>query len=202
MRKNTYRFAALAIFVAAAACSDNTGPATSIDATDAADIALDTDLLAGEIIYDQMFTGFAEAGLSANSADEKSFDRSRNCPAGGTVTLSGTVTRTRDDEGTTFDVSATGAWNDCARRGRRGITRTLNGTFTLTAHREIVNGQHNGQQTTTKAGSFTWTSSDGRSGQCDFDITSTRYPDERRRTVQGTVCGHTIDRTVDWNRQG
>jgi hypothetical protein len=44
--------------------------------------------------------------------------------------------------------------------------------------------------------------SDGKSGQCSFDLTSTRNPDAGTRTLTGTMCGREIDRTVDWRKRG
>jgi hypothetical protein len=196
-----HRSAAALVALLAAACSDGTAPDAAIDADDAAAIALDTDAITGEIVFAQMLLGgfSADDGISIQSADTRDFSRSRNCPAGGSVELDGTIDRTGERGNFQFDVSATGTWIDCAH-ARRDVTRSVNGSFTFTAHRSIVDGQFDGPQTSHKAGSFAWSASNGNSGECTFDITATRYPDLNQRTVQGTICGRSIDRTVTWNR--
>jgi len=185
-----------------AACSDGFGPADGVDAEEAASIALDTDAITGEIIFGQMLlAGFGtELATSAGDGEPRTFSRTRPCQAGGSIELSGSIERTVTAERTVeFDASAQGTWNDCART-RRDITRTIDGEFSITSHRKIVNGQAAGPQTTTKQGQFSWTTSNGKSGECAFNVTSTRLPEEGTRTVQGTVCGREIDRTVTWSR--
>jgi hypothetical protein len=116
--------------------------------------------------------------------------------------VTGTLERSRNDAGVVeWDVSGSGEWADCARR-RREITRTIDGQFEFESHRKRQNGEPVGLQTSHKSGSFTWTRSDGKSGSCEFDITSTRNPDEGTRTVTGTICGREIDRTVEWRKRG
>lgn len=46
-----------------------------------------------------------------------------------------------------------------------------------------------------QTGSFTYTTSDARSGTCDVDLTTTFDPDARTQSVTGTFCGHAIDVT-------
>jgi hypothetical protein len=184
------------------ACSDGLGPNDAIDAEEAASIALDTDAITGDIIFGQMVLfGFgAELAQSAGGGEPRTFSRTRPCPAGGSIEVNGSIERTVTGERTMeFDASAEGKWNACART-RREITRTIDGEFSITSHRKIVNGQAAGPQTTTKEGHFTWSTSNDKSGECEFSVTSTRFPEEGRRTVQGSVCGREIDRTVTWSR--
>jgi hypothetical protein len=202
MKNGIWVVAGLLAMGAGAACDDGLGPNDGMDVETAADIALETDAMAGEIVFGQLlFVGFgADPGLSANGEEPRSFSRSRPCPAGGNIELNGTIERTAHGDGVVeFEAAANGKWNACART-RREITRTINGEFSLESHRRIVNGQAAGPQTSTKQGHFTWTSSNGKSGECEFNVTSTRFPEEGKRTVQGTVCGREIDRTVSWRR--
>lgn len=198
MRKS---FCILLAVAAVAACEDGTGPNEAFDADAAAEIALETDEIIGEILLDQImvFAASPEFALTANSADTRTFSRSRPCRDGGSIEVNGTVERTRGDDGVVeFEATGQGKWLECART-RREITRTINGEFTVEAYRKLVNGQHSGPQTTSKEGHFTWSSSTGNSGECDFSITSTRLPDEKVRIVEGTVCGREVHREVTWD---
>jgi len=203
MKRMRWSATALIALLAATACSDGTGPASAIDAAEAAAIALDADAMTGEIVFAQMLIGGfgATTGLTTQSADPRDFARSRACPAGGSVDLAGTIDRSGERGNFQFDVSASGSWSNCAHV-RRNVTRTINGSFTFTAHRSVVHGQLDGPQTAHKAGTFSWSDSNGNAGECSFDITTTRLPDLGLRTVQGTICDRVIDRTVQWTRDG
>lgn len=52
-----------------------------------------------------------------------------------------------------------------------------------------------GETTATLKGSFDYTTSDGRTGNCAVDIASEFDPETRTHTVTGTACGVTIDIT-------
>jgi hypothetical protein len=201
MRITRWTAPALALLAFTACRNDGLGPDDAFNADDAAEIALDTDAMTGDIVFAQMlFGGFGLQGDVAINSDTRTFARSHDCPAGGNIQLNGSIERTVSGPGSfEFSVAANGAWNNCAHT-RREITRTVNGTFSFESHRKLVNGQPEGPQTASKKGHFTWTTSNGKSGECEFDITSTRLPDQGKRTVQGTVCGRTIDRTVSWRR--
>ena len=190
-----------AIFLIAAACADGTGPGATIDDTEAADIVLDADAMASSILLDHvLFAGFAAEGdIAIASADVRQFSRQRDCPLGGSISVSGQVERTITDEATEFSASASGSWNACVRGTRRNDrTHTIDGSFVMSAFRRYVDRRPSGPQTASKSGSFTVTRSDGESRTCEFDITSTRYPDENRRVVVGTICGREVNREVSW----
>nr|MDQ3388209.1 hypothetical protein [Gemmatimonadota bacterium] len=78
-----------------------------------------------------------------------------------------------------------------------GVTITTNGNpnVALKANHKMVNGALSGLQTQTQKGGFTFSTSDGRSGSCTIDITSTFDPATRTHTLKGTTCGRTVDRT-------
>ncbi len=203
MRSVNWMAPAVAALLAVAACSnDSTGPADGMTTDDAVAVALDTDAMTGQIVFSQILLGGfgLDAGLSIAGADTRTFSRSHDCPAGGTITLEGSIERTRNDQGIAdYHATASGAWNDCAH-ARGDVTRTVNGTFSFDATRHFENGQPVGPQTATKSGHFTWSATNGKSGECDFHITSTRLPDVGKRTVVGTVCGREINREVSWNK--
>ncbi|MCI0433868.1 MAG: hypothetical protein L0271_09460 [Gemmatimonadetes bacterium] len=189
------------VVVVAAACSDDQGPDDGqLSAEEAAFIAIDTDAMAGEMIlgHIMLFGGFG-FGADAEVADERTVSRSRPCPAGGSVSIEGSATRTRGDGVIEWTVTTAGTWDACAHE-RRGVTLTRNGSWEQTAHRKIVDGAFSGPQTSTKRGSFTWTKSTGESGECSFEVTSVRNPETGTRTVTGNVCGREINREITWKR--
>ena len=205
MRSAVWIPALIAGMVWAGACADSgLGPEQqNLSTADAADLVADIDAMTGEIILGKMLiAGFGLGdGLAVNAGDVRSFSRERACPLGGKVTVSGEIERTRHADGVVeFNVSANGTKTDCARKTRNDLTLTVNGTFSLEAYRKQVNGQPVGLQTTTKKGHFEWARSDGKTGACDFEITSVRNPDAGKRTVKGTVCGRVIDREFSWKR--
>jgi hypothetical protein len=203
MRHRT-RYWPAAIFLIAVACADGTGPGATIDDTEAADIVLDADAMASSILLDHvLFAGFAgfaaESDIAIASADVRQFSRQRDCPLGGSISVAGQVERTITDEATEFSASASGSWNACVRGTRRSDrTHTIDGSFAMSAFRRYVDRRPSGPQTASKSGSFTVTRSDGESRTCEFDITSTRYPDENKRVVVGTICGRDVNREVSW----
>lgn len=201
MRTTKWLIPMLAIAVAAAAgCSDQGPGDGQLSAQEAAFIALDTDGMAGEMILGHiMLFGGMGFGSDNTVADERTFSRSRPCPAGGTVSVEGSAERTRGNGVIEWTFEASGAWNACAHT-RNEVTITKTGTWEQTAYRKVVQGDFAGLQTSTKRGSFNWTKSTGESGTCAFDITSTRNPETGTRTVKGTVCGREINREVTWKR--
>lgn len=185
-------------------CADSgLGPAENLSTEEAASLVADIDAMTGGILLGQMmFGGFGLGdGLGVNSGDVRQFSRERECPLGGTVTLSGEMERTRLGEGVVeFRASANGTKTDCARQVRNDLTLTVNGTFSLEAYRKQVNGQPVGLQTTSKKGQFEWARSDGKTGACEYEITSVRNPETGKRTVTGTVCGREINREFNWRK--
>ncbi|MGH7500337.1 MAG: hypothetical protein ACREL7_01130 [Longimicrobiales bacterium] len=200
--RSTGRLLVLLCAVAQAACSDSLAPDAAFETDDAAAVAIDTDALVADIILTQigLFVIGAGAEPSVNSSDERSFSRTRDCPAGGSVSLNGTAERTISASGVAeFTVTATGEWIECARsRGERKLT--IDGSFSVEAHRSRLNGEFVGIQTTTKNGEFTWTRSNGESGSCAFSVTTTRNPETHSRHVEGTICGRSFERDVTWSR--
>lgn len=196
------RLMAPAVILLAAGCADGTGPASAIDDTETADIVIEADAMAGSILFGQVLLAGFDAGsdITIASGDIREFSRSRECPLGGSISVTGQIERTITDEAAEFTASASGSWNGCVRGHRRNDhTFTIDGTFAMTAFRRYVNRQPTGPQTMTKSGSFAVTRDDGESRSCEYSVTSTRYPEENRRVVQGTVCGREINREVTWS---
>jgi hypothetical protein len=199
--RNTLRCAPLAALLVLGACSDSTGPADLIDDDEAADIVLEVDAMTGGMLFEHvLLRGFgADGEIGVASGDIREISRERSCPLGGSVTMSGQVERTVTDDAVEFSASASGSWNACVRGTRHNDrTFTIDGSFQMSAFRRYVDRQPAGPQTTTKSGSFTMTRSDGESRSCEYDITSTRYPEEQRRVVTGSICGREVNREVSW----
>ncbi len=205
MRKVTKLIGAMTlVLTVAGGCEDSAGPSSDLDVEEVTLLALETDGLTG-LMVDDLMVGLGIIGLDPSGVGPRQgsgpFTRTRDCPAGGTITVSGTVERTANEGVVEWNVEGNGTWANCART-RRELTLTINGQFEFESHRKHVNGAPEGPQTSSKSGSYTWTRSDGKSGTCEFSVTSTRDPEAGTRTVKGTVCGREIDRTVEWTRRG
>jgi hypothetical protein len=59
-----------------------------------------------------------------------------------------------------------------------------------------VNGEFSGLQTNDQEGSFGWETSDGRSGECAYELHASWDPATGIKTVTGFVCDHEINREV------
>lgn len=203
MKRFTRSVVVLAVLTTLVACDDSaTGPADDLDAEDAAFVMVEADAMAGALVFDLLGVGPV---LRAARGYEGEFDRSRDCPAGGTFSIQGSSSRTEHGDGSVeWTLEATGEWDDCTHtraRGDRSVTTVIDGGFELEAHRRHNGHVPIGNQTTTKSGSFTWTRTSGersQQGECSFDVTSVRNPDSRRVTITGEVCGREIDRTLEW----
>ena len=139
--------------------------------------------------------GTATFDLNAGAG---TFERTHACPAGGSVTVSGTVDRTIDRATLTgtLAVSAKRVENACAVKQRNGVTVTVTGqpntTIGVTAS---FNKGVPGVITQTQKGAFAWSRSNGRSGTCAIDLTSTFDPATRTATIKGSFCGRPVDET-------
>lgn len=126
------------------------------------------------------------------------FTRTSQCPKGGTVTVTATIKGEMDaaTRSMTTTTTATKTDNACAFQGKDAvITVTGDPNLVLTSNRKIVNGTMSGPQTSTQKGGFKWSTSAGKSGTCQVDITSTIDPTAKTRTVTGTMCGKTVNVT-------
>ena len=213
---------------ALAACSDDGDPLAptpgDITQIEAQAIALELDVSSADAVDGAIQEG--ESGLLGRSVgflasippmfgsgtDEVTFTRTRSCALGGEVLVEGTLTRewVAETRHVTVDVAATKTHVDCTFPVRSStdtdigepITITLNGNpnVAITAHREREQGYFVGLQTMSHVGSIAWEKSDGTSGTCEIDIQAVIDPDAQTRTVTGTVCDRTFERTWSWDR--
>lgn len=193
-----------------AACDSSTAPSTGIDAPDANQLANDVD--------DLTMTALGTAGVSAlapsfsvspsDATDQlaplasvstinRTFTNTRACPAGGTMTITGSVTGTSDPVAKNLSITTTATKTDtnCAFNTKHGVA-TLNGNpnVTITGTVNIVAGKPVGPQTLSHKGSYTW-ARNGNSGTCNVDVTSVFDPTAGTFTVTGTMCGRTVNTT-------
>ena len=132
------------------------------------------------------------------SAGAGTFERTHACPAGGSVTVSGTVDRTIDRAtgSGTLAVNAKRVEKACAFQQRNGVTVTVTGQpHTLMTVSQSFDKGVPGVRTQTQKGAFAWTRDNGRSGACTVDLTSTFNPATRTATIKGTLCGRSVDET-------
>ena len=211
------RKSALAVLAAAAlfaaGCEKNaTAPVEgTLASADAAMLAEELDAITGVALSTQIgsFMLFASApGNAAPLPVDRSFTTTRQCPGGGSVTVAGT-TKGEMDRATrslSLETNATRTENACAIPTRRagGATLTLTGNpnVAIRAVHKVANGEPSGPQTVTQKGAFRWSSSDGRSGSCTVDLTSTLDFASQTYSVKGTLCGQTVDVTKKGARPG
>ncbi len=202
MRRNfLLSTAALAAFSLAACDASPTGGDAALDAAEAQNAATAWDEV-GAIVMDG-FAGpafnVAPLGEPALATVTTEFNRTRQCPAGGTATLQGTHV-VQNDPGTrsgSSQLTATRTDAACtvnARRGGGTISITTTPSVAVTSNQAWTNGQP-GTRTTTHKGSFSWQRSTGQSGTCTVDLTATFTPATHTYTLNGTFCNRTVSVT-------
>lgn len=149
----------------------------------------------------------ADDGPRGRSGD---FDRERECPEGGTVSISGTVSGERGEGGGTVEMRVTTEFDRCTRTSRGGVAISLTGTVekelakTVAHEDNVVSVGVDGTWT----GSVAWENPDNDgSGVCEIDVTVDLDividRENRSREVEGgvtgTVCGVEVDTK---NRRG
>jgi hypothetical protein len=124
------------------------------------------------------------------------------CPQGGALDLAYRVTGSVDPAVGSWEITIDGKTTHagCAYT-HEGIVITVNGNpnIDFDAHASVYNGQPNAPHTAGVNGSFKWTSSDSRAGTCNIEVNAVTDFAAKRKTVNGAVCGHTIQETTTWN---
>jgi len=209
MRKTTRRFANLAAaggLVLFAACSDSgspTGPGGSGEIS-AAEAAAISDFMVG-----QAFTGwdFGSIGGSSVQADRQAALQSGvpiaidytasaegPCPEGGTVAATVSVEGSIDDQTLAGDLDlevVTSATSCGIVAEGTGFTIDTSPDLTLTGGFSFADGQLVGESTLTYAGAILWSSEDGRSGSCTYDVVVTLTASSTA-VASGTACGTSL----------
>lgn len=209
MRRTLLLPAALAAAFALAACEGAaTGPdggsTSGLSADDVQALASETGDQDGAFLdgFDGPSFNKIPAGPALATTVTTTFTRTRTCPQGGSVKLEGTATQTVDPATKTGSASfsATRTESACVF-GRNGKTITINGNpnTQLASSQSWTNGVP-GVRTATKKGSFNWSTSEGKSGTCNVDVTATWTPATHTLQVKGTFCNQTVDVTRTWTK--
>lgn len=197
-----------ALLVTLTACNDATGPEVGLSTEEAAEIAEVVDAASTFAIDGRAETvsgpSFSLSGRDLEQVSmPQSFDVTRNCPVGGSSTMAGTLDLNLDSEEYTIEmtVEAEHTFAGCTFRRRGGEDLTIDGVLTVDAFRGIVlMGGSTGTQS--HKGTLEWSRSDGSSGTCEIDLTTTLSVNrgEGTRTVTGFLCGREVSRETSWPR--
>jgi hypothetical protein len=161
-----------------------------------AEVALESDRMTEEIVIAELNAMSQSRSVSV----EKSFSRTRTCPAGGELTVEASIARTWDPDTGVMEavISGSRTRTDCAfARGDTIIT--VNGGSMWEKFRRRVHGVPDGLQISSYSGSWVAVSSTGEERSCSFDYTVVRDPDTQTRTVEGTMCSNRLSRRMSWN---
>lgn len=193
----------LAAMLAVAACDDD-GTGVEGDAM----TKVEATALAGEIALTSQeattegVTEVTQSGGEGSGTITLDQTTTHPCPAGGEIAVAIEATVDYDQQAESFDLDAGGTLThaDCGVV-RDGVTFTVDGDPALSfeAHAAAEGGVAVGAWTSGATGAFLWSASDGRSGRCVIDIATVTDFGETTRTVEGEVCGHTVEQTIDWN---
>ena len=139
--------------------------------------------------------------MEASGIKTKRFTRTRPCPAGGDITVRGTLELSKNGNVLEAEGNGVRTENDCAFERASG-TVTVNGRARWDAQFRRVNGKPQGPQITHWEGRSTFTHSDGRERTCPVEITITRDPSSGTRRLEGTICGRPVSRSGQWTPGG
>lgn len=200
--------AAVAVGCGSDPASDFTGGGDTID-SQMADISLETDQLAEAVLMDELTAMEASpapgrsAGGDGSGTTTRTFSGTRSCPAGGSLSVEASLTRTYDGPTQTMEAEGNGSrtLTDCTFV-RNEFTIVVDGSANWDIFRRRVGGIPDGPQTSHYAGSFTAERSDGEVRTCSFDYTIVRDPGARSRTAEGTLCGIPFRRGIGWGLNG
>ena len=130
---------------------------------------------------------------------ERTFERSRPCHDGGTLTIGGTGTSVWDAQAVTYDVVVTlgtATRAGCANM-RDGVLITLTGDGTWMHERHYLDYAPTGTWITTYVGGYEWTRGTDVD-DCTYNLTRTVDTAANMRTLTGMSCGNDVNRTDTW----
>jgi hypothetical protein len=184
------------------ACQEATAPGAALPSADVQFLAHALDATGAGLLDDMFLSGgpaASPAAVGRQSTSTTTFERTRPCPAGGSLSLAGTVTRDWDGEASTYDVEAAGTKSrtDCAFQ-REDVTITLSGIGSWAHERHFAEREPTGLWITTRAGGFDWARSTEETGDCTYELTRTVDTAENTVTLVGTFCGNEVDRSRTW----
>jgi hypothetical protein len=128
----------------------------------------------------------------------RTVSRTRSCPAGGEVTIEGTLNRHRHGNGDAIGGSGTGRVSECDFDRSDGAV-VASGFAHWNTHQFRVGAESSGDQKTQWRGETTFRFRDGSTRICEFDVAITRNPERQQQTMEGELCGQQIRRSERWN---
>lgn len=193
---------AAGVLMALAACGggDATAPAaaTNLRADEAAQLAVELGMALSSATAAPA-TGTSAGGVAASVAAvpfSHSVSMTVPCPRGGSTKLTGSATGDYDAtaQKLVMDVTATQEPQECGVLVKQ-VTFTTSGAPNLasSAHMEFTAGTQAGKFTSSTKGGFSWKASDGRSGSCTVDYTSSADFTAKTVKVTGSFCGTALD---------
>lgn len=196
----------VALLTVGPACSDDAPTAPDAEALTSAEVeqlAVEDEAFLAAFMTER-FTAEAtvvpDAGLALSVepiVTEGEFSWTRDCPGGGRVEVDGAFRREVDREAGTAAVSVEGEKRKEGCVHRRGDVRvTVDARSEFEAHREWEN-RRLVAATKRVEGAFSYETSDGRSGECEFELHAEWDPETRRIHITGSYCGREIDRSID-----
>jgi len=209
MRNAILLTAVLAALALVAGCNDGSISPTSggepLAAASLAEVALQSDLVTEQVLDAELASMGAattdkSGGGSGVVTQDVTFSRTRSCPGDGQFHLEGQIHRTFDHDTRVMEAESSGlrTRTDCTfSHGEYMVT--VNGTAEWDAFRRRIDGVPDGLQTTRYFGSKSAVRSDGQERSCEFDVTVVRDPETHTRTLDGTICGTEVHRSVTWS---
>jgi hypothetical protein len=194
--------ALLAATVVFAACGDAEGPGDVMTRTEA--LLISSALTAqGESTATASEPETGEVSIaSVPTTFTQDHTSSHPCPQGGHLALSYRVTGAFDNSVGSWEIDLAGKQThmSCAY-SLQGLTITVHGRpeINFDARAAVYNGAPSEPATLGIDGSFRWTASDGREGTCQIEVNAITDFAAKRKTVNGAVCGHTIQEITTWS---
>jgi len=192
-----------AVTVAMSACSDDSsGPdASSLSREEALMIASAVSSSAQTSTTTSSARPMPNVTAAVPISFEHDVETSHPCPQGGTVNITVHATGTVDVEAGSAVLDVTGSQRHAACAFvHHGVTITLTGDPDLDfeSHASILNQQPNAPFSVDVNGALNWSTSDNRSGRCVIAYEEVVDFVARRRTVDGSICGHVVRETFTW----
>ncbi len=199
MRVPVRPFLAVGLAVAVSACSDNPLGVNSGDVLSAQEI---------QSLFDAMSAGFSNAGVSPGAPAlasgaaavpiDQNFTFSAACPAGGSLSISGSANGNIDEQTLLGDLRMEFRYRmtECAVTHEQ-VTFTVSHAPEIRFDSNWQFGEEALSVSGSERGGFSFTASDGRTGSCaidlEFSVTANRTTQTSSATVSGEVCGISAD---------
>lgn len=187
------------------ACSDTSGPTgdrlSQAEALQlAAQVLVSTEVAASGSLEMGGAEAPATAGPPVNFTQEH--ESTHPCASGGEVAVQFVLSGSYDEETNALQADLNGSHihTDCAFP-QNGRTLVVSGQPSIGFSVSIgaANGVPTQPFTYSLDGGFRWEMSDGRAGTCSLDLEAITDFAEQQRTIQGSVCGHTVSDTFSWS---